>query len=162
MVIIPIPHATIERLFGSFVADNFNWIMLAILIAGLIIAIPRRSGKDDWLSNAQKRQRKHYEYTDPDGKWTYNEKARMWVDPDQIDSEERHQASERVRQNWQEQTQRAAEKAANMEWVWDEEKQLWVDAKEQRRLARYKEYHKDKPPTFEEWKAQREAEQKQK
>ena len=48
-------------------------------------------------------------------------------------------------------------------WVFDNETQSWqspdyppVDQEKEARLAKYKEYHKDRPPTFEEWKATKE------
>ena len=44
--------------------------------------------------------------------------------------------------------------------VWDEEKSRWIDMTQVRRMERYKEYHKDKPPTFEEWKAMKEQQKK--
>ena len=44
--------------------------------------------------------------------------------------------------------------------VWDTEKSRWIDMAQVRRMERYKEYRKGKPPTFEEWKAMKEQQQK--
>ena len=137
---------------------------------------------NDWLTGAQRRQQQRYENSDPVGGWSYNKNARMWVDPDQTDEEERRRARERVRDNWNKCYESRTgkwsptgwyynEKTGQWEppdhvvkesaetWQWDAEKQIWINVKEERRKERYREYHKNQPPTFEEWKAQREAEQ---
>ena len=50
-------------------------------------------------------------------------------------------------------------------WIFDNETQTWqspdylpIDQDKETRLAKYKEYHKDRPPTFEEWKTMKEKE----
>ncbi len=45
---------------------------------------------------------------------------------------------------------------------WDEEKGRWIDKEKEARMEKYRKYHEGQPPTFEEWKAQREKEQKEK
>ena len=173
-----LPYELVERLFGPFVAEYFNEIVVCVMIVAWIgCYILRSEGWQDWISNAQERQQKKYEYSDP--QWSYNKKTRMWVDSDQMDEKERRKASEKVRENWktyQSQTGQWSptgwyynastgkweppEHPTDIEWVWDAKKQIWVDAGKERRMERYREYHKDKPPTFEEWKAQREQELK--
>lgn len=55
-------------------------------------------------------------------------------------------------------------------WTYNEKKKLWeppnyvksereTEAEKKERLERYRKYHEGQPPTFEEWKAQREKEQ---
>ena len=46
--------------------------------------------------------------------------------------------------------------------VWDAEKNRWIDMTQIKRMERYKEYRRSqgKGPTYEEWKAAREAERK--
>ena len=46
--------------------------------------------------------------------------------------------------------------------VWDTEKGRWVDLAQIKRMERYKEYRKGKPPTYEEWKAAKLAAEKEK
>ena len=70
--------------------------------------------------------------------WTYNEKTQLWEPPDY------------------------AKKESDKKWKWDSDKKIWVDQEKEKRLAKYKEYHKDRPPTFEEWKAAREKENQDK
>ena len=66
--------------------------------------------------------------------WTYNERTKLWDPPDYIQKE-------------------SAEK-----WEWDPEKKIWIDKDREARMERYRKYHEGKPPTFEEWKKQREQE----
>lgn len=112
----------------------------------------RRS--DDWLYNAQVRQQKRYEYGDPyfakkqpepeqkdhkvvfESGWTWNEKTKLWEPPSNASAE------------------------SKKKWEWDAERQIWVDVEQQKRLERYKAFREKegKGPTYEEWKAAREAE----
>ena len=68
--------------------------------------------------------------------WVFDSKTQTWQAPDYLAEESR------------------------IKWRWDEEKQIWIDAGKEERMARYREYHKDRPPTFEEWKAMKEQQQK--
>ena len=183
MYIFTVPYEWIQQIFGTFVADNFNTIMLIITIIGFIIAvIPKK--RNNWLEEAQNRQNKKFEknyniqpkkqpsndrsrlkeeirikykltknqtfdewieeHKDdgyqgnqkegirwyPTG-WTYNEKTELWEPPDYL------------------------KKETSEKWKWDPEKRIWIDKEKEKRMERYREYHKDKPPTFEEWKAQK-------
>jgi len=118
-----IPYELVERLFGTFIAKNFNTIVSIITVIGIIFTI--RSGRikfrneDSWLNKAQKKQNKRFDYM--------NEAI--------LNKDENK--------------------------VWDSEKGRWIDKEEEARKERYRKYHEDKPPTFEEWKAQREKEQQE-
>ena len=107
--------------------------------------------KSNWLDEAQTRHKTRFEYmnkgtirdeqvyTSRTGKWTpsgwvFDEETKMWQPPDYLSEE------------------------SKIKWRWDEDKQIRIDAEKEARIAKYKEYHKDKPPTFEEWKALREQE----
>lgn len=70
--------------------------------------------------------------------WTFNEKTKLWEPPDYISNQSKEK------------------------WRWDEKKQIWIDREREARLERYQEFRRSqgKEPTFEEWKAAREAEQK--
>lgn len=137
---------------------NDLWIILALAGLGVRLIMSFRPKNDDWLAKAQERQRRRNEYNDPKGNWAYNKNSRMWVDPEQMDFSKHQTANDLVRENWNKQAWKAQEDEKKINWEWDEEKQIWADADKKRRLARYREYHKNRPPTFEEWKAQREAE----
>lgn len=68
MLVIQIPYNLIEKIFGTYIADNFNIIMVILLIAGILtkITIDKVNCKNkDWLKEAQERQNKRYEYSDP-------------------------------------------------------------------------------------------------
>ena len=64
--------------------------------------------------------------------WTFNEKTKLWDPPDFVSKE------------------------SSEKWRWDEEKKIWIDKEKETRMKRYRKYHEGQPPTFEEWKAQRE------
>ena len=66
--------------------------------------------------------------------WVFNEETQLWEPPDYLRPESKNK------------------------WKWDEKKKIWIDTEKERRLSRYKEYHKNKPPTFEEWKSLKEQE----
>lgn len=70
--------------------------------------------------------------------WVYDRDTRKWVPPERL-------------------CQEAKEK-----WRWDPEKRIWIDREKEARRERYYEYRRSQglPPTFEEWKAQREKELK--
>ena len=70
--------------------------------------------------------------------WVFNEETQLWQAPDFLTEQ------------------------SQTKWRWDEEKKIWIDSEKEARMARYKEYHKDKPPTFEEWKAMRQQEEQNK
>ena len=123
--------------------------LIAILLGFLIRLAIKKHKESSWLDEAQKRQQTRFEYLNKNimhdgpeypsrsGKWTasgwvFDEKTQMWQPPDYLAEESR------------------------IKWRWDEEKKIWIDADKEARMARYKEYHKDKPPTFEEWKAMKE------
>lgn len=134
-----------------------TWVIKKVWNAGKEPKKPagERYDSSDWLSKAQQRQNKRYEYTDPASRprpqkgaqkrenepnwypsgWTWNEEKQLWEPPDFLNKE-------------------SAKK-----WTWDSSKQIWVDEEKERRLERYRKYHEGREPTFEEWKAQREKEQ---
>ena len=76
---------------------------------------------DDWLVQAQERQNRIYEYTDPvrtvEKKWSptgwyYDDEKREWVAPDYIVEE------------------------ANTRWEWNDEKRIWIDNSKRKRKKR--------------------------
>ena len=69
--------------------------------------------------------------------WTYNEETQLWEPPDYV------------------------KKESDQKWDWDQKKRIWIDKEKAARNERYRKAHEGQPPTFEEWKAAREAEQKQ-
>lgn len=123
---------------------------------------------EDWVYNANARQNNRYEYSDPvkEPKWTYNERARMWVDEEQLEDERHRQAYEENRRKWK--AYEAAE--AEREWAREQERQLEreneqvIEALHRERTSiilteEEKELSKQikrqrSGPTFEEWKAQ--------
>ena len=79
-------------------------------------------------------QARHGEWS-PTG-WVYDRDTQKWNPPEYLVEESRQK------------------------WRWNEEKQIWVDQDKEKRLQRYHEYRKSqgREPTYEEWKAAREAE----
>lgn len=72
--------------------------------------------------------------------WVFNEETQKWDPPDYLSAESKEK------------------------WVWDAKKQVWIDQVKEARLERYHEFRKSqgKGPSYEEWKAAREAEQQDK
>ena len=67
---IHIPYEVIQGLFGTYVADHFNDIVIGIMGIGALIYIiasnvGRREKEKDWLTEAQQRQQNKYAYSDP-------------------------------------------------------------------------------------------------
>lgn len=83
-------------------------------------------------------QARHGEWS-PTG-WVYDRDTQKWDPPEYL-----------------------AEESAR-KWRWNEEKRIWVDQDKEERLQRYREYRKSQGngPTYEEWKAARLAEEKEK
>lgn len=134
---------SIARGFSAGIAYVlFMWaIRIAILsgIAALITVIVKKvwnSGnkpnQNQQIHNVGKEGYSGKQRWYPTG-WIFNEETQLWEPPDYLS------------------------KQTKQKWRWDDEKKIWIDTEKEQRLIRYKEYHKDKPPTFEEWKAEREA-----
>ena len=179
---IPIPYELIKGIFGTFIADNFNAIMLIIAITGIVFrTLKKKKQSNNWLDKAQKTQNNRFEYLNngihddnenirqkkqeaknrtfeawaeknnkdgyagnrklktkwyPTG-WTFNEETQLWEPPDYI------------------------KKESDQKWEWDQKERIWIDKEKAARNERYRKAHEGQPPTFEEWKAAREAEQEQ-
>ena len=147
-----IPYEVIEKLFGTFVADNFNTISLSLTIVGLFAAV-LLGKKFSFRVNSRPPEYDDQEYQEPEpeedpvyesrqGKWSpagwvFNEENQKWEPPDYLAKESREK------------------------WVWDVKKQIWVDQEKEARLERYRAYRKSqgKGPTYEEWKAAKLKEQ---
>lgn len=153
MIIHQVPYEWVEKIFGTFVADNFNTISISLSVIGIIIAIicGRR------ITFSLKRRYRHhvnesidYEYM-PEQKgsqdhepehgqisetgWVYDRDTLKWNPPDYLSEESR------------------------LKWKWDEEKRIWIDLEKQRRIEKHQAYLAStagsREPTYEEWKAQR-------
>ena len=169
--LVIIPYDVIENIFGKFIADNFNTIMAIIAVIAIVVRIfgqKKTTNSSDWLNKAQEVQNKRFEYMNesliennseskktqanltgfkgnpkkrtrwyPTG-WTYNEDTKLWEPPDYVCKE------------------------SSEKWKWDPEKRIWIDKEKEAQMEKYRKYHEGQPPTFEEWKAQREKEQKEK
>lgn len=161
---IVIPYEIIEKTFGKFIADNFNTISAILVIVGFIIAtLSNRFGGKNWIQKAQDKQQKRFDYMNdhisekepktkdsniyqgnrkkgtkwyPSG-WTYNEETSLWEPPDYLAKE------------------------SSEKWRWDPDKRIWIDKEKEARMEKYRKYHEGQPPTFEEWKAQREKEKQE-
>ena len=137
----------IRAIFGDFVANNIEMIIVVLGIIILAITI----FKNDWLRNAIKRENRRFEASRPEQAkptsrpdqertwyptgWTWNDETKRWEPPDYLVDE------------------------CHSRWRWDEEKEIWVDKVKEAKMAKYKEYRKGKEPTYEEWKAAKLAEQ---
>lgn len=123
---------------------------------------------EDWVHNASARQNNRYEYSDPvkEPKWTYNERARMWVDAEQMEQERHKQAYEENRRRWQayEEAEAEKERAIERERQAQREEQRFIDelhrerdsiilTDEEQNLAKQIKIDRSMP-SFEEWKAE--------
>lgn len=123
---------------------------------------------EDWVYNANARQNNRYEYSDPakEPKWTYNERARMWVDAEQMEQERHKQAYEENRRRWQayEEAEAEKERAIERERRAQREEQRFIDelhrerdsiilTDEEQNLAKQIKIDRSMP-SFEEWKAE--------
>ena len=96
-------------------------------------------------------------------KWTYNEKTRMWVETNQLDQESNLRKIERTRANWKAYERKEAEKEEErqrVEKAIKEARQTIQLTDEEKELA-HKIHIANKEPSYEEWKAAREAEKHQ-
>lgn len=110
---------------------------------------------EDWLSRAKRKEDTKFNYLNshidsnvggyagnpkagvkwyPTG-WTYNDKTGKWDPPDYLRKESKDK------------------------WRWDANKGIWIDQEKEERLEKYRKYHEGRPPTFEEWKANREKQE---
>lgn len=116
----------LQRLLG----EHWRYIIAGLLvIVGLLIwrAVKNTYSKNDWINEAQKRQQKRHEYTDPAPQpqeptiykaqhgqwsptgWTFNEKNQSWEPPDYISNE-------------------IPAKSDGNGWTWNENAKIWVRA----------------------------------
>lgn len=82
----------------------------------------------------------HPEYESIQGKWSptgwyFNKETGKWEPPDYLNEESKRK------------------------WRWNDEKKVWVDIDKERRMERYRKNREGQPPTYEEWKAAKLAEQ---
>ena len=149
-----IPYEFIERVFGSFVAQNFNKITTVLFFGGLLFVLLTRKSNKANRNSAEEIKIKQIKHEPQEEKnysafnknkwnangWIYNEKTKLWEPPDYLSEQSR------------------------AKWKWDEKKQIWIDQEKVARLERYHEFRKSqgKGPSYEEWKAAREAEQQDK
>lgn len=125
--------------------SNREIIILAAMAIGLLLKIFIQKQKESkWLEEAQQRQKTRFEYLN--GTPRQNSKITK-IEP-------------RVPKDGYP----GKQKWYPTGWVFNEETQLWdppdyLNSAPKDKLARYKEYHKNRPPTFEEWKAEREKQQ---
>lgn len=169
MFVIQYNYDAIQRLFGTFVADNISIIwpcvgtIMVILILRFISRCTEKKEKPE-IRNG----------------WAYNESARMWVNPEQLDEEKNRRAYEENRRRWEafqrseaELEKRREERRKNPpnknertwyptgwtldkdtglweapdyvslesdeRWKWDPEKRIWIDKEKEARLKRYQE-----------------------
>lgn len=157
MFIFQVPYELIEQLFGKTIADNFTPIMVMLCVIGILIKMGKRNKPD--------------KQDDPEIRngWTYNESARIWVDPEQMNQEKNRKAYEANRKRWQEFEEAEAEREAARRAEQLRQEQLREEIKEaasyitqeEQELAKqiYERERASRQPTYEEWKAAREAEQ---
>lgn len=123
-------------------------ILIFIAIGAIIYYAIRASRNKNWIESAEDRQQTRFDYLNPHTQkakekqwttegWYYDEAKGEWIPPDYLKSQ------------------------AKMDWVWDEDKQIWVEKKRKERLERYRKYREGKEPTYEEWKAAREKERQE-
>ena len=125
-------------------------ILISLVVYVLFVAFATFVVKKVWIGSKTRHNPKIYNdtydvkgYESQKGKWyptgwVFNEETQLWQAPDYMTEQ------------------------SQTKWRWDAEKKIWIDAEKEARMARYKEYHKDKPPTFEEWKAMRQQEDQNK
>lgn len=168
MKVIRIPYEWLESIFGTFVADNFNTIMAVVLIVGFTIKVLKGNSRynKDWVSEAQERQNKRYEYSDSFMNQTKTQENWNEHYARHSDTPFKSYNGKWYTNGWvyNEETNRwdppdyLSEESAR-KWKWDEEKQIWIDQDKLERQERYRKFREGKEPTYEEWKAARLKEQ---
>lgn len=126
----------------------------------------------DWVTDANARQNNRYEYMDPvkPTQYTYNEKARMWVDQEQLEQERHRKAYEENRKRWQEyeadlarrerEREEARREEQRIQAIMDQRKHIVLTPEEQELAKQIRIVRNG--PTFEEWKAEKLRQEQQK
>ena len=158
MIILQYDYYTVEQLFGTFVADNFSWIfpIVGSIVVVIILRLISRFGSG---------QKDEPEIRNG---WAYNESARIWVDPDQLDEEKKRRAYEENRRRWKEFQEREAldeiHAVRMQELRAQQESEAVILSPEELRQAEeiWKKHQSSKAPSYEEWKAAKLKEQDRK
>lgn len=127
-------YEIIEKIFGTYVANHFDEIWTVLMIIGMFaVILSKKSNKTPKNRHKERNWNKRKWY--PSG-WVFNEETQLWEPPDYVSDQSKDK------------------------WRWDEKKQIWIDQEKEARQERYHEFRKSqgKEPTYEEWKAAREAE----
>lgn len=160
MIVHEIPYEWLERHFGTYVADNFNTAMIILGAIGLLIAIMLgrkirfRINFDQDVSTTGKDYSEEFQELETEEPVTYQSQHGEWSPTGWV--------YDRDTQKWDPPEYLAEESARK--WRWNEEKRIWVDQDKEERLQRYREYRRSQGngPTYEEWKAAKLAEEKEK
>lgn len=106
-----------------------------------------------WITERKHKKPKNEEIEIRNG-WAYNESARMWVAPEQLDEEKNRRAYEENRQRW-EQFQKWEELQAQLEA--DPDYLSQADIRQANEI--WKKHKVAQEPSFEEWKAAKQKKQ---
>ena len=125
------------------IVGSLGFITFAILprsIKLLKIHLKQVDKRIEAFEKEQQPPKEAPQYNSMQGKWSptgwvYNTKTGKWDPPDYLAKE------------------------SSDKWRWNEEKQIWVDVEKEKRLERYRKNREGKPPSYEEWKAAKLAEQ---
>ena len=157
MIVIPVPG----DIANSMIGENLSSILKAFLIVLIIIFVIKHA--------MQSRAEKKKEKLETKNGWVYNESARMWVDPEQMDVAKNRKAIEENRARWKEfqERERRDEELKELHRIRMAELQAQIEATPdyvspedlERAKQMYKKQKAEQPPSFEEWKAAREQEQ---
>ena len=120
--------------FIALLAFIITWIVKKVWYAGE--KQPNQCKNTTAKNNEYKGNPKENVKWYPTG-WTYNDKTKLWEPPDYLSKE------------------------TSEKWKWDPDKRIWIDKDKEARMEKYRKYHEGQPPTFEEWKAQREKEKQE-
>ena len=120
---IEIPYELIERLFGPFIAHNFNTIMNVLFLTGFVYvffcrnAIRMSSKQRNKQNQQKKRNQKLSTKWYPTG-WVFNEETKLWEPPDYIPEGERPVKPKRTEPTFEEwKASREASQTSNSESV---------------------------------------------
>lgn len=126
----------------------------------------------DWVTDANARQNNRYEYMDPEKptKYTYNERARMWVDEEQLEQERHRKAYEENRKRWQEyeadlarreqEREEAQREEQRIRAIMDQRKHIVLTPEEQE-LAKQIRVDRSREEAFQAWRAEKLRQQQQ-
>lgn len=140
--------------------DNFDNLWTILMVGGLFLiatGIKKRSQKTKTIKKTSTKKDPIYVDIDENGRYVYNESAKMWVDKSQCDPQENKRKYEENRKRWTDHERQLAEKEQErlrVEKIFEESRKYPNLTEEEIELAKQIRINRN-GPTYEEWKAEK-------